>query len=1067
MKSSSVLRGLAVVLIIATNFSHAQPAGFAVTQRGADWRVLSKTTVVNGTNRTSQYTELATGLNYQNSYGQWTESKEQITLLPSGGASATEGQHRVYFPANLYNGVLEVVTPDGKHLKSRPLGVSYDDGSNTVFIATLKSAQGYLTSANTVTYRDAFTGFKADLVCQYRRGGFESDLVFRQQPLAPQDFGLNPDSATLQLVTEFFNTQDPQQIPSVEDQDYGLQDMTLRFGSLLMVQGKAFATKTGDANSPAQTPEEVPVYKTWLNLAGRKFLIEEVPLADIADNLDALPLTASVKPPRPGLMMMASGNRQFPPSHEMVANTNQMQLATADFSREPGVVLDYQSIITSQTNFTFYGDTTYYLSGSLTLMGTNTFEGGAILKYATNAAITLIPTMYPIAIKWQGSADHPVVFTAKDDDSVGQTISGSTGNPSGYYANPALKLTGVPSSVISNFCIAFAKQAIYYSGNSATFSDGKIVNCLNGFTVNGASPIKLRNVLFSNVSTNFNNLFSGQFDLQNCTFSGSAYLMTIANAAYQSSGLNLTNCILVNVTNSQTVGPSPGSYYLNGNFNGFHNSFTFGGNRVTNVAYPFQTAGAACCYLATNNPFRDAGTTAIHSNLLASLQTLTTFAPQDGGYADTNTPDLGYHYPVNEDSDHDGLPDWWEWKWFGGYTNSGISDYDGDGVSNGDEYANHTDPNEIGFTMRLGNQHFNTTNATGTFLVLSGVPSYAAVLVNATNLNNAVWQPYDGIVRMNLGATDGVYQVWLGLKGRAEDSKPTWIGTAVTLTRTLPQLFITSPTNNVVGQPYLQLQGHSSLPLASICYDVSNAVAVVTNQLGSITGHTLDTNLLAYTADYFQCYDIPLADGFNRITVHATDPAGNLTTTNIVVTLNYAAATNPVIQLTWPKDGSELVCDSFTLRGWTEDATARITAQIVNTNGQTNVVSGLVERTGVLWVRNLPLAAGTNYLTLWVTNAAGYSSMTNISLVKGSLVLTMNPVTDSLWLPKVTVTGFVSDDTQAVWVNGVKATVTTNGDGTAHWLAHDVPVSSGGVASFDMTAYPPEEAQPDGSHGNQ
>ena len=81
--------------------------------------------------------------------------------------------------------------------------MSYDDGSNTVFIATLKSAQGYLTSSNQVTYRDAFTGFKADLVCTYRRGGFECDLVFRQQPPTPGDFGLDDTFSTLQLVTEF------------------------------------------------------------------------------------------------------------------------------------------------------------------------------------------------------------------------------------------------------------------------------------------------------------------------------------------------------------------------------------------------------------------------------------------------------------------------------------------------------------------------------------------------------------------------------------------------------------------------------------------------------------------------------------------------------------------------------------------------------------------------------------------------------------------------------------------------------------------------------------------------
>jgi len=43
---------------------------------------------------------------------------------------------------------------------------------------------------------------------------------------------------------------------------------------------------------------------------------------------------------------------------------------------------------------------------------------------------------------------------------------------------------------------------------------------------------------------------------------------------------------------------------------------------------------------------------------------MTTYAPQDGAFVDSDTPDLGYHYPANEDSDYDGLPDWWEWSHF-------------------------------------------------------------------------------------------------------------------------------------------------------------------------------------------------------------------------------------------------------------------------------------------------------------------------------------------------------------------------------------------------------------------
>ena len=50
-------------------------------------------------------------------------------------------------------------------------------------------------------------------------------------------------------------------------------------------------------------------------------------------------------------------------------------------------------------------------------------------------------------------------------------------------------------------------------------------------------------------------------------------------------------------------------------------------------------------YLPVNSPCRDAGTTDIDPALLAELQAMTTYAPQDGGWPDTNMPDIGYHYP--------------------------------------------------------------------------------------------------------------------------------------------------------------------------------------------------------------------------------------------------------------------------------------------------------------------------------------------------------------------------------------------------------------------------------------
>jgi len=337
------------------------------------------------------------------------------------------------------------------------------------------------------------------------------------------------------------------------------------------------------------------------------------------------------------------------------------------------------------------------------------------------------------------------------------------------------------------------------------------------------------------------------------------------------------------------------------------------------------------------------------------------------------------------DSDGDGIPDWWIWKYFGNLSETSTN-LDSQGNTLGYDYTNGVDPNVISFTVRLGNQNFNTTNATGSYLVLAGTPSYAAVLVNDTNLDDAVWLPYDGSITMNLGATDGVYSVQFGLKGRAADSQATWMGTDVTLNRSTPQIVITSPTNGVVAQPWLQLQGYASMPLAKVTYDFNGQ----TNQLGFIIQHTVDTNTLSYTTDYFQCYDIPLAEGSNAIVLHATDPAGNSFTTNLNVTLNYSTATNPIVKLTWPQNGMELCGSNFTVRGWTEDAAAQISATITDTNGDTNTVTGIVERTGNLWAENLPLNAGTNFVTLQVINSAGLSSATNFTVVKGDMVLTLD-----------------------------------------------------------------------------
>jgi RHS repeat-associated protein len=626
------------------------PTAYAVVANDANSRVWQRTVYEldasgNPVPKLHQYTELATGLNHLVN-GQWAASSEQINILPNGTAAAVNGQHQAYFPGDIYNGRIELVTPDGLQLFSQPLCMTYFDGTNTVTIAELTNSTGVVVGDNEVIYPNAFTGISADLRYTYTISGFEQDVILHQQPPTPESLGLNADTARIELLTEFFNPPQPTIQSTVLPAQAGLAltDQSLGFGAMQMIQGRAFLLGE-DAQDTG-----VLVSKEWMLFEGRQILVEEVPVDAIVQGLAALPLamTGSAK------SSYTVSRHLVLPAQRLVKNnlTQSIKLAKAG-SFSQGFVLDYQTINTSKTNFTFQGDTTYYISGSVNLYGTNTFEGGAVLKYPTNSAS--LNFGYPATINCVSSAYRPVVFTAKDDNSVGEYISGSTGNPTNYYANPALNFSASfgysYSNMLSNFRIARARQAINGSiVTSVTLYNGQMVNCLNGINWSYGTAY-LRNILFANVQTNFYFNNAGA-NAQNATFSGSSSLL----ASGSSGSLDLTNCILANVVNLTNSGSS-GS--ISAGYNGFYNAPPVGSSPITNTFYPFQTLGAGSYYLTNGCAFTNAGTSVIDSTLLASLNqrtthppilytnvsftNVTTFSPQ--AQRDTNSsPDLGYHY---------------------------------------------------------------------------------------------------------------------------------------------------------------------------------------------------------------------------------------------------------------------------------------------------------------------------------------------------------------------------------------------------------------------------------------
>ena len=413
------------------------------------------------------------------------------------------------------------------------------------------------------------------------------------------------------------------------------------------------------------------------------------------------------------------------------------------------------------------------------------------------------------------------------------------------------------------------------------------------------------------------------------------------------------------------------------------------------------------------------------------------------------------------DLDFDGLPDWWELYWFGTLSHTG-QDPDGSGQHTLlDDYNSHTDPNVIQFTIESTNDYVHTATANVQVNITGGIPYYYAVFTNSTTTTN--WLPFTTTnLTVSLGPTDGVYTVYVGLRGLPANATQTWQSETLTKDTAPPLLVVTNPVSTNVNVPLIQLQGYATEALSGLTFDVSNALGVLTGQQAFVTDQCYDTNLWKFTTNYFQCFDVDLTNGPNIITLHATDLAGNVTASNFSFTLDYSGATNPVIKLFWPQNGEQISGPNFTWRGWVDDPTATVIASIVDTNGNTSVVQGVVERNGNFWVDNLPMPNGTNSLTLAVTNAAGYSSTTNLTVSTNPLTVTMTPVPDDqLWNPTVTATGRISDSTYSLWINGVKAGV-TNGV----WTANNVPMTPGGVAIFNVTTYAPGETQPDNSHGN-
>ena len=614
---------------------------------------LTKRTARNATNANPKtYFELGSGLNYWTG-SEWAESRETIELL-ADGAIARHGQHKVLFSPDITQGT-ELFTADGKRLRSRILGIVIVDTETGAreLTAPLREAPGEI-HGNQVIYANAFENLRADVRLTYRTSGFEQDVIFREQPQI-EARGLTAARTRIEVWTEFFSPDQPKidtaivylEKNAITRQGVAEPDVTddsLDFGAMLITEGSAFPVSESPFLGDNKT---VRVSKAWVqNPEGRTFLVESISYTELEPLLKALPV-AVVDVGKAGAKFwegfvsigrqanMANFAAGLFNNRASLTRKGVLQVAARQPHADPGVVIDYL-IVNTITNFTFQPDTTYYIKSPVFLSGNIQINGNTIVKYTNSWGGMTLTFLGPVDCNT--SVGSPAYFTAKDDDTVGETIIGSTGVPTSYYGDAYLNLGFSAHIAVLNLrhlILRHAHTGFHMpQGREVTLDNVQISDSDTGLF--NKEIFKLRNVLFYKTVR----VFAGQFTTAVTT----AEHLTLHNCTHFIYGTTLPNILL---TNSLLIGVTNRVLWT-------------GANVETNLSDSgiFTTVRAGGHYLPTSSPYRGVGTTNLSSNVLASIRSRTVTAPTiltnlvDGQVLaptvpfGTGIPSLGYHYPV-------------------------------------------------------------------------------------------------------------------------------------------------------------------------------------------------------------------------------------------------------------------------------------------------------------------------------------------------------------------------------------------------------------------------------------
>jgi hypothetical protein len=588
---------------------------------------------------TNTFTELGAGLNVRNGAGQFVAADPTFQITADGAESKTSS-HKLIVPADIWLGDgIKVIKPDGQQLVFQPLGIDYYDPTDgrSVLVDAVTNTIGWLTASNEIVFSNCLTRIKASIRIRNFNWGIESDLIFHERPPDPSSVGLSA-AARLEMLTEQFDgpspdtrskflhrETNPAKLATMVEPHF--VDSELSFGGMKMPLGKAFGTGQR-TNGPAMLPN--PVGKTFGTIQERRIIIEAIEHRHALPALEKLPAAvrgmtnAALNLPLNGNVFgnvrqlpalanalvrqnekarrSASIRRAKPP----VSNgANQSLLSSLSQAETPAFVLDYQLVNENgETDFTFRGDTTFLVTSLLPLYGITTIEGGSVIKFYDGTGLYLQPgsTIVCDTTNWL-----PCVLTSADDNSVGETIPGSSGTP-WQMATPALNFYG-GSYELRNLRFKHIGNPVQ-AENSVTITarNTQFVDVYAPFAFNGSGTLNVFNALAKDIFYFYYGdavTFRGEhLTLHNGYILGDVW-------SPGNSSATLRNSLLVAIESAPNVGPYTPLSTVS----------------LSSDSGVFQTLEGGAHYLPANSPQRSvAAASGIDGQLKSSLEDMTTYA---------------------------------------------------------------------------------------------------------------------------------------------------------------------------------------------------------------------------------------------------------------------------------------------------------------------------------------------------------------------------------------------------------------------------------------------------------